>query len=364
MNAHVSAALTTARPTRCARRRTPAPKAGGAAPLLAAAVLAWLSCGCRPAARQPQAGPARAAETTSAGPVTLTVEVAPARGHIGDLLHYTYRIEHPSQLRLVPPAFPDSIAPFVVRDFTPPRTRRLGSASTAVEGGYLLDTFEVGKLEIPPLPIQYVDPTGATQTVHTAALPVEIVSLLATQAELPDILEVKPLAEPPPLPAGRRLWWIAGGFLGLLALVALGFWIRARRRVAPPVGPLTPPPHVRALAALYQLRRASIADRDAIESFYVQTSAIVRLYIEERFGCHAPERTTEEFLAEIEQNPALLGPEWQELLHAFLEESDLVKFARLVPAPERVWTALDRAIAFVEGTQPAQAPAPGQRSDP
>src|SRR4030095_3841512 len=83
----------------------------------------------------------------------------------------------------------------------------------------------------------------------------------------------------------------------VLALISLGIvlWRRHARKApaqmtAPPV-----PPDERArrdLAAA--LRLLSDPDR-----FCTRVSAILRRYLEERFGLNAPDRTTEEFLVEL-----------------------------------------------------------------
>lgn len=165
---------------------------------------------------------------------------------------------------------------------------------------------------------------------------------------LNDIRDIKGLVPVPPA------WWPLWVALGVLGLALLGWWLwrRHRRASAEPirVAAPQPTPYDLAVAALDRLRAANLA----VEPFYTQLSAIVRQYIEGRFGLHAPERTTEEFLAQ-----ASLPPEQMALLAAFLGEADLVKFARHQPGPEdceRAWAA---ARKFVEETG-TSAPTPGQ----
>ncbi len=65
--------------------------------------------------------------------------------------------------------------------------------------------------------------------------------------------------------------------------------------------------------------------------FCSTVSDALRLFLEERFRFRAPERTTEEFLNELQQSPRL-NAEQKSLLANFLERCDLVKFARHEPA--------------------------------
>ena len=67
-----------------------------------------------------------------------------------------------------------------------------------------------------------------------------------------------------------------------------------------------------------------------MKTFYFRLSAIMRYYIEERFGLRAPERTTEEFLAEI-SNADVFNTGQRNYLKSFLKASDIVKFAKHEP---------------------------------
>lgn len=111
---------------------------------------------------------------------------------------------------------------------------------------------------------------------------------------------------------------------------------------------LSPPtPYELAIRALQQLRE----ENPPVEVFYTRLSDIVRQYLEGRFHSRAPERTTEEFLYEVAQNNTL-AQEHKDLLGAFLQESDLVKFARHHPEQSDMQRALEAAEKFVSDTQP------------
>ncbi len=152
-----------------------------------------------------------------------------------------------------------------------------------------------------------------------------------------DIRDIKGL-----VPVPHSWWWL----WVLLAVVLVGavawwFWKR-RQRVTTEVTAIPPSPFEIALAALQRLRQ----DSPPVEQFYIRLSDIVRQYIEGQFGLHAPERTTEEFLAQ-----ASLPAEHMASLCAFLQESDLVKFARLQPAVADQQRAFEAAETFVRETR-------------
>ncbi|MGD9613097.1 MAG: hypothetical protein AB7V22_09380 [Kiritimatiellia bacterium] len=160
-----------------------------------------------------------------------------------------------------------------------------------------------------------------------------------------------------PAPPSRWLW-VA---LAILAVLAAAFFAlrkflttpRTILHLAPPI-----PPHRIALDALADLRAKGWIEALQIEPFYVALSGIVRRYLEARFGLRAPERTTEEFIRDA-LTSRKLSDAHRDLVAGFLEQSDLVKFARHAPGPADMRNALDSAERLVRETMPAEPePAP------
>ena len=81
--------------------------------------------------------------------------------------------------------------------------------------------------------------------------------------------------------------------------------------------------HVNALAELERL--FALIDTEQSRPYAIESSAIIRRYIEVRFDLAAPNRSTEEFLLEAQHSPKL-APEYQQLLADFLQCCDLLKF--------------------------------------
>ncbi len=91
-------------------------------------------------------------------------------------------------------------------------------------------------------------------------------------------------------------------------------------------------------------------EQGQVKLFYIRISDILRHYIENRFALHAPERTTEEFLAELQQS-AVLAHGHKILLKEFLLHCDLVKFAELLPANDQIQKTFDLCKLFIVETQ-------------
>lgn len=205
-----------------------------------------------------------------------------------------------------------------------------------------------GELEIPAFTAK-----AGERAVSTEKLPVTVTSVLA-EAE-PE--NAGPEVEEPAPPFPPVTPWLAWT-LGLLAVVGavLGIWLLLRRRKQrkPEVREVPVPAHVRALRALARLRKAPRRTRVEVEAFYVEVSQVLRVYLEERFGLHAPERTTEEFLAELEAGDTL-SLEQRAALARFLRQCDLVKFAGQQPDESVHLETFSLAEDFVESTRPDRA---------
>lgn len=98
--------------------------------------------------------------------------------------------------------------------------------------------------------------------------------------------------------------------------------------------------------------QAALAWIEDPERFTVEVSEAARKYLEDRFGLRAPERTTEEFLAELSGSVALDGRH-KELLADFLTRCDLVKFARAVVDRSELEALHQAAVRLVEETVPS-----------
>jgi len=136
---------------------------------------------------------------------------------------------------------------------------------------------------------------------------------------------------------------LAAVLVGAALAVALHWWRKQKARV-PPV-PIVPA-HVRAKQRLH----AALALIHDPRLFCIEVSGVIRVYLEERFNFHAPERTTEEFLLEL-QATRLLTPDQKQSLGEFLQSCDLVKFARYEPTESALRQLQDSALRLVDETQ-------------
>ncbi len=160
--------------------------------------------------------------------------------------------------------------------------------------------------------------------------------------------DIRPIRDPFFIPNDWWwVWWVAGAVV-VLALIAAGIvlLIVLLNKRAAAVAPVLPA-HLRAKQKLREAL-ALISDPNA---FCTAVSGIVRFYLEERFRFHAPERTTEEFLIELQATNLLL-PEQKQTLGDFLPRCDLVKFARLEPTETELRALFESADRLIDETAP------------
>jgi hypothetical protein len=164
-----------------------------------------------------------------------------------------------------------------------------------------------------------------------------------------DIRDIKP---PVAIPSGWEwLWWTLAGLALAAALFAIWRWWQKRRTQVPVVPPV--PAHVRARQKL-QEALALIAQP---KPFCIAVSDTTRCYLEERFEFRAPERTTEEFLLEL-QRTDLLTRDQKDSLGGFLQSCDLVKFAKYEPREPELHDLHGSAVRLVEETEPEEVLSP------
>ena len=173
--------------------------------------------------------------------------------------------------------------------------------------------------------------------------------------EFVDIAGPMPITNP-----ALRKWEITGAIAAVLALLtAAGVYVYLRRRkkahLAPPLAPWEV-----AYQRLRELDQRQLPKAGKYGPYYVDLSAILRYYIEDRFHLRAPEQTTPEFLAEAGRSRAV-NDRHQKILAGFLRHCDRVKFAQYVPAQEDMDRSFTDVLQFVDETVPA--PEPGQSAD-
>ena len=314
-------------------------------PLLGLVVAAVIGC-------HRQAAPSAAGDT-------LTVALSTNTIRVGDLIQLRLTSVHGTNLHLNPPELGHGKEILV-------RARRdtgvrLPDGRVREVLDYAITSLVTGHHIIATSPgIIWTRPDGTTTQAPFPFVAFKVQSTLtSTNADLSQVRDLHDLARWP----DRFPRWLLALLIAAV-VVGLGAWLlrlylahaRAVAAQAPQI-----PAHVAALAALQALLARGLIEQNQSEAFYVELSAIARRYLEARFRLHAPEQTTEEFLRAAASS-GNISPEHQQLVADFLEQSDLVKFARYQPGQADMRAAFASAEKLVKETIPlldAQEPATG-----
>ena len=158
--------------------------------------------------------------------------------------------------------------------------------------------------------------------------------------------------KPPELPGWNPapMYYAAAGALVLtMAVFSFLLWKYRRRRLRWGAVPQFPPEEL-ALAALDEL---SDAERMEPKLFYFRMSAVLRRYVQARYGVDAPEMTTEELLPALK--PLNIDPDLKQGLRSLLETADPIKYAGSQASAGTMKGHLAFARRFVTETIPAPA---------
>jgi hypothetical protein len=265
---------------------------------------------------------------------------------IGDRVDYTVKITADTSLAVDSLPVGAVLGEFEIKDYKPRQSTVSAGLRVSTES-YELTTFTTGDYKIPALTIRYRTPAGEYKYISTDPIPIKVNSLL-TGEESEDVKPLKPTREfKPVLP----LWWIVGGALLLILIIVFIILYRRAKRPIDLAGAIvdTRLPWEIALDELGKLRDSDLVAKGEYKLFYLRLSEIFRAYLERRYGISALERTTDEIIREFRS----LGLEKSEetMIGEFLDDCDLVKFAKYAPTPSDVEEDFISAKTFVIQTR-------------
>ena len=187
---------------------------------------------------------------------------------------------------------------------------------------YDAQAFAIGKDgRIPEIEIQYKLPDGATGSVKSVPVSLNVVSTLDPKDANP-----APADFAPPVPVlVSSAFWIASTLAGLLLVTGLGLLLRRLRFPKKPTDPTITPaisPEEEAMNGLDRL----VASRASIEpkAFYIQLVQILKQYLERRVDAPVLEMTSTETLTFVKAH-AWTAPHAM-ALRELVTSADLVKF--------------------------------------
>ena len=285
-----------------------------------------------------------------AGQISIESHVDKSTIYIGDVIKYSVVVTHDKDIDLQTPTLAINLGQFEIRDYKVLESREQEDGQIVDQTDYLISTFDTGEFEIPELEIGYSTTSDSTiKFLKTEPITIKVESLVAEEAG--DIRDIKPPVEPPQ----DIKFYIIMGIIALVVLIAaaLGFYFWKRRRAGKSILPKRQEPprpaHQVALEQLEKLVNSDLLQTGKIKEYFIQLSDIVRHYIEGRFFISAIEMTTTQLLENMKTEQ--LDKEYIEMMYTFLNECDLVKFAKYIPEQNEIDKTTQDAFDFINATK-------------
>lgn len=268
---------------------------------------------------------------------------------IGDRIIYTLTIKSDHRIRLDPIPLGSNLGAFEIKDYKSYAPEKDEDGKIINRSEYNITTFTTGEYVIPPIEITYTDPNGNKKSIASERIFITVKSVGATQAEMEDIRGLKP---PIDIKGASRILYIVGLFL-LAAGIFAWFYLRSKAKALKiPEIPeeLKRPAWEVAISELQALKHSDLLKKNQVKQYYINLSEILRKYIQRRFQILALDRTTQEIKQELKG--IKIDPGIIELIHNFLKDCDLVKFAKFSPTEKKTDENLREGVEIVESTKP------------
>lgn len=219
---------------------------------------------------------------------------------------------------------------------------------------WTISVFDTGLVRIPALLVVVVDHQGQPDSSYTNDVPIQV---SAVEPDSTGLKAIKGIYVQPFLP-GYYKKYLPHILIGILLIVALWWWLRQRKtkRVPPVPATLSLSPEEWASQALDELEETKLWQQGDVKAHYTALTAILREYLERRFGIHAMEQTSDEILRQLKKrnlNRTLLQ-DTEELLSV----ADLIKFAKADPGIDIHAATIARVRTFVHETIPTETITP------
>lgn len=265
---------------------------------------------------------------------------------IGDHIKYSLIITMDKDIHIINPFFRDTLKNINVLSIDGPIVEESETQRT-VKYLSILSMFDSAVVTIPPIKIEYRT-KGDTTLKNVESNPVSFnVHRLDVKVE-EDIKDIKP---PIRLFNYFFLLYLFIGSIILSLLVYYFIWrkyFREKEETKVDKAEEKIPAHQLALKKLEQLEKEQLWQNGFIKDYHSRITEIIRWYFEKQFGLPALEKTTTESLVLLKRHPK--GTKVSDITEQFLNNADLVKFAKYIPMEKVNIEMMEQAKAIINRT--------------
>jgi hypothetical protein len=286
----------------------------------------------------------------SAQSISVLASVDSSDYLVGDFINYTLEIRAEKNIKITTPFIRDSLKKVeVIKELTPLLKDENNIKSSTY--GYIISYYDSASITIPPIAVRYKI-QGEVEEKITFSNPVTFTVHTLQLEQQADIKDVK---EPLTIPLDWKFILLI--VLIVLIVTAVSYYLYRRYKKKKAEQPVKKkiikiPAHVRALKELDNLESEKLWQKGKVKEYHSNITGIIRGYFEERFNLPALELTTSEQMQQLKRVPS--AENILNITNEFLNNADLVKFAKFIPLPSVNEAMMKQAKDIVNSTAPKE----------
>ena len=269
---------------------------------------------------------------------------------VGDFITYTLEVRSEKNIQISQPFIRDSLKQVeVIKESEPVIKEDKNIKSTTY--GYIISYYDSATVTISPIAVRYKTSTDNQEKIVIS----NPVTFNVHTIEVQQQADIKDVKEPITIPLDWKLILL----IALIVLIVLGLGIFFYRRYKKKKTEQTVikkiikiPAHVRALSALDNLESEQLWQKGNVKEYHSNITGIIRSYFEERFRLPALELTTSEQMQQLRN--VREAKSIMEETNQFLNNADMVKFAKFIPLPSVNDEMMKQAKDIVTKTIPQE----------
>ncbi|OGS20081.1 MAG: hypothetical protein A2252_08620 [Elusimicrobia bacterium RIFOXYA2_FULL_39_19] len=279
-------------------------------------------------------------------PVRIKAEVSAHEITIGDDLVYSLTLEYPAGYMFVPPDFENVLGGFEIRKQAILPVKNKGGFFFAKYriSRYIFNitSFNAGEQKISSFTAVFMNESGDAKELPVPEITIIVNPVKESSQDQGDIRDIKP-----PLSLGINLLLM----LITAFLLAAGIYIYFLMNKKPEtvqeqaIEEEKLSPEEIALQKLQELLAKDLIKAGLVKEFYIELSEIVRMYLSEKHSVFVIERTTDEVCRDLKK---IVEKKKLAEIKEFLEECDMVKFAKYIPDQIEVNADVEKARQIIQ----------------
>ena len=271
---------------------------------------------------------------------------------VGDYINLTIKVKYDEGITVSNPLIKDNFKDIEVIKVEEPVLLE-ENGKQIVEFKYIVSVYDSTDISISGIPVGYKTGNDTLlQTVNTNPVYFTVHTVPVKPEE-----EIKDVKEPIKIPLDWKTVLLY--LLIIIAIAGLAYFLYKRykkKHEGEEIKQTEPriPSYITALNSLHQLEEEKLWQKGKVKEYHSKITEIIRRYFEDRFYLPALELTTSEAMIRLKERY-----DTAEILQAtdeFLNNADLVKFAKYNPVPDLNAEMMKQAYKIVEMTIPKEKP--------